>query len=65
MLGEWAVEAQEPGAFFETAAEQRGWLRGLSPRGVKPIHQVKPALQAAVQRGVGLSMAEAKPETGL
>ena len=64
VLAEWAVEAQEADVFFENAAEQQDWARGLSPRVEKQIFEVKLELQAEIQREVGLSLAEAQPEMG-
>jgi len=59
---QWAVEAQAPDVFFEKLVESQDWARGLSPRVEKQIFQAKLELQAEVQREVGLSMAEARPE---
>lgn len=64
MLAEPTVEARGLDVFFENAAKQKGLSPGLSLRVKKPIFQVKLELQAEVQRGVGLLMAEAQPEIG-
>jgi hypothetical protein len=63
VLVEWAVEAQEPDVFFENAVEQQD-RGGLAPTVEKQIFQVKLELHPEVRREVGLSMAEAQPETG-